>query len=177
MPHFEGKALGDAKFKDAGVPTTFMRTSFYWDNMIHLGMGPKKDETGAYKLLLPQHETDVLPGICAKDIGLCAAGIFKDPSLIGQTLGIVGEHVTCVQMAASLSKALGMTVSFQSVPFDTYRALGFPGADDLGNMFEWQSENNAAFVSNRDQGLSKKLNPELLDFEGFCQAYAKSIPT
>ncbi|KAJ1460914.1 hypothetical protein M885DRAFT_612092 [Pelagophyceae sp. CCMP2097] len=115
VPHFEGKALSDAAFRNAGVPTTFMRTSFYWDNMIGLGMGPKKDadSDGNYKLSLPQKPTDVLPGIAAQDIGLCAAGIFQDPNFIGRTVGIVGEHLTCVQMAAQLSKAWGVDVQFQ----------------------------------------------------------------
>ena len=35
------------------------------------------------------------------------------------------------------TKALGQEVTYNPVPFDVYRGLGFPGADDLGNMFQF----------------------------------------
>ena len=175
VPHFEGKGLADKAFADAGVPTTYLLTSFYFDNMIHFGMGPKKGEDGVAAITFPQKETDILPCIAAKDIGLCAAGIFQDPSLIGKRVGIVGDFVTCVQIAKCLSDALGMEVKFNSVPADVYRSFGFPGADDLGNMFQWQSENNAAFVSRRDLTLSKKLNPNLQSAADWCKEHADAI--
>ena len=159
-----------------GVPTTFMYTSFYWDNMIYFGMGPKKGEDGTYAITLPQGNETILPGIAAQDIGACAAGIFSDPGLIGKTVGVSGEMLTCVEMAAKLSKALGVTVKFNSVPADVYRSFGFPGADDLGNMFQWQAENNEGFCSRRDVALSRKLHAGILDFDGWLAQHAKSIP-
>ena len=176
VPHFDGKGLGDAEFKAAGVPTTYLLTSFYWDNMIYFGMGPKKGEDGAYAITFPQGPETVLPGIAAQDIGACAAGIFADPSLIGQTVGITGEMLTCGAMAEKMSKALGVDIKFNSVPADVYRSFGFPGADDLGNMFQWQAENNAGFCERRDLVLSKRLHPGMLDFDGWLAKHGKSIP-
>jgi uncharacterized protein YbjT (DUF2867 family) len=176
VPHFDGKGMGDAAFKEAGVPTTFMITSFYWDNMVGLGMGPKKGEDGTYAITFPQGEDTLLPGIAVQDIGVCAAGIFQDPSLIGQTVGVAGEKLTCGQMAEKLTAALGTEVKFNSVTPDAYRSFGFPGAEDLGNMFQWQMETNADFCARRDVEGSKKLNAGLLDFDGFLAAHGKSIP-
>lgn len=176
VPHFDGKGLGDKAFKEAEVPTTFLLTSFYWDNLIHFGMGPKKGEDGTYAITFPQGEDTLLPGIAVQDIGTCAAGVFEDPSLIGQTVGIVGEKLTCVQMAEKLTAALGTEVRFNSVQADVYRSFGFPGADDLGNMFQWQAENNAEFCVRRDLELSKKLNAGLLDFDGFLASHGSKIP-
>ena len=42
VPHFDAKGEADGLFRDAGIPTTWLLTSFYWDNFIHFGMGPKK---------------------------------------------------------------------------------------------------------------------------------------
>jgi uncharacterized protein YbjT (DUF2867 family) len=42
VPHFDAKGESDKFFRDEGVPTTFLRASFYWDNFIHFGSGPKK---------------------------------------------------------------------------------------------------------------------------------------
>ena len=40
VPHFDAKGESNHFFTEAGVPTTFMLTSFYWDNLIYFGMGP-----------------------------------------------------------------------------------------------------------------------------------------
>ena len=51
-------------------------TSFYWDNLIHFGMGPKTGPDGTLAFTLPMGDKK-LPGIAAEDIGRCAYGIFK----------------------------------------------------------------------------------------------------
>ena len=44
VPHFDAKAEANAFF--AGVPTTFLVTSFYWDNLYMFGLAPKKGQDG-----------------------------------------------------------------------------------------------------------------------------------
>jgi uncharacterized protein YbjT (DUF2867 family) len=39
VPHFDAKGEANHLFTDMGVPTTFLLTSFYWDNFIHLRDG------------------------------------------------------------------------------------------------------------------------------------------
>jgi uncharacterized protein YbjT (DUF2867 family) len=48
VPHFDAKGEADALFQ--GVPTTFLRTTFFWDNLIHFGMGPKRGADGRLTL-------------------------------------------------------------------------------------------------------------------------------
>ena len=104
VPHFDSKGGADHVFTDAGAPTTFLLTSFYWDNFIHFGMGPKKGPDGKLALTLPMADKK-LPGIAVEDIGRCAYGIFKKGGeYVGKTVGIAGEHLTGAQMAASLVK-------------------------------------------------------------------------
>ena len=76
VPHFDAKGEADGVFREAGVPATFLLTSFYWDNLIHFGMGPKRGEDGKLAITLPMGEKK-LPGIAAEDIGGCAYGVFK----------------------------------------------------------------------------------------------------
>ena len=45
VPHFDAKAEANAFF--AGVPTTFLVTSFYWDNLYMFGLAPKKGRTAS----------------------------------------------------------------------------------------------------------------------------------
>jgi uncharacterized protein YbjT (DUF2867 family) len=140
VPHCDAKGESDRLFSDLEVPTTFLRTSFFWENLIHFGMGPKPAEDGKLAFTLPMGEKK-LPGMAAEDIGRCAYGIFKrGPALIGRTLGIAGEHLTGEQMAAALTQALGRKVFYNAVTPETYRGFGFPGADDLGNMFQFKRD-------------------------------------
>ena len=136
VPHFDAKGESDAFFTELGVPTTFLLTSFYWDNLIHFGMGPKKGPDGKLAFVLPMADQK-LPGIAAADIGACALGVFRrGTELVGKTVGIAGEHLTGAQMAEALTRALGQEVVYSYVPPEVYRTFGFPGADDLANMFQ-----------------------------------------
>ena len=47
-PHFDAKGEPDHFFTDLGLPVTILLTSFYWDNFICFGMGPKKGAEGAW---------------------------------------------------------------------------------------------------------------------------------
>ena len=176
VPHFDGKGESDEHFRQAGVPTTFLLTSFYWDNLIHFGMGPKKGTDGKFAFTLPMGDRK-LPGIAAGDIGKCAHGIFKrGAELIGKTVGIAGEHLTGAQMAAQLGSALGQPVTYNKVSFDAYRSFGFPGADDLGNMFQYKHDFETEYCGARDLSFSRSVNPELLSFSKWLELNKSRIP-
>ena len=117
-----------------------------------------------------------LPGIAAEDIGRCAYGIFKaGDATIGKTVGISGEHLSGAEMAATLSKVLGHEIVHNAVTPDAYRSFGFPGADDLGNMFQFKRDLNADFRQPRDVEFSRLLNPELSSFEQWVSAHKAQI--
>jgi len=140
VPHFDAKGDANQVFTELAVPTTFLLTSFYWENLIDFGMGPKKGPDGKLAITMPMGDKK-LPGIAAEDIGKCAYGIFKkNREFIGKTIGIAGEHLTGAQMAEALTKALGQEVGYNDVPPEVYRGFGFPGADDLGNMFQFNRD-------------------------------------
>jgi uncharacterized protein YbjT (DUF2867 family) len=165
VPHFDGKGESNHFFTDLGVPTTLLLTSFYWDNFISFGMGPQKGPDGKLGITFPMGDKR-LPGIAAEDIGKCAYGIFmRGNEFIGKTVGIVGESLTGAQMAAAFSDLLGQEVRYNSIPPEVYRSLGFPGADDLGNMFQFKHDFNEYFCGVREEAFSRSLNPELQDFK------------
>ena len=175
VPHFDAKGEANGVFTALGVPTTFLNTSFYWDNLVHFGMGPKRGEDGKLGFVLPMGNKK-LPGIAVEDIGRCAYGIFKRPDLVGKSVGIAGEHLTGAQMAAELSRALGQEVVHRDVPPAVYRSFGFPGADDLGNMFQFKAEFEKEFCGARDLGFSRSLNPRLQTFAEWLAANKERIP-
>ncbi len=176
VPHFDAKGVSDQAFRDAGVPTTFLLTSFYWDNLIYFGMGPRKSEDGSWGFVLPMGDRK-LPGIAVEDIGRSAYGIFKaGKEFIGKTVGIAGEHLSGAEMAAQLSTALGKDVRHQAVPPAVYRTFGFPGADDLGNMFQFNHDFADDFQRARSVEVSRRLNPSLQTFSAWLAQNKEKIP-
>ena len=176
VPHFDAKGESDAVFRELGVPTTFLLTSFYWDNLIGFGMGPRRGDDGVLVFALPMGDKP-LAGIAAEDIGRCAFGIFEaGPEMIGRTVGIAGGHPTGAEMAAALGRALGQEVRYQDIPVEVYRNLGFPGADDLGNMFQYYQDFADEFSASRPVDGSRALNPALQSFEQWTAANASRIP-
>ena len=176
VPHFDAKGEANAFFSEFGVPTTFFHLSYYWDNLIHFGQGPKKGPDGRLAFTLPMADKK-LPGIAAADIGACAYGIFKaGAEYVGKTVGVAGEHLTGAQMAAELGKALGKEVVYNAVTPEAYRKFGFPGADDLGNMFQYKCEFEREFGSLRDVAFSRKLHPGLQTFAQWLAANKDQIP-
>ena len=176
VPHFDAKGEADNVFTRLGTPTTFLLTSFYWDNFIYFGMGPKKGQDGKLAITLPMNGKR-LPGIAAEDIGRCAYGIFKKgEELTGKTIGIAGELLTGSQMAAAFSKVLGREVTYNSVPPEVYRGFGFPGAEDLGNMFQFKRDFEAYFCGARDPAVARSLNPSLQTFAQWLEQNKSRIP-
>jgi uncharacterized protein YbjT (DUF2867 family) len=176
VPHFDAKGEADHVFTDLGLPTTHLLTSFYWDNLIHFGMGPKEDADGTLAFTLPMGDGK-LPGIAAGDIGRSAYAIFKrGEELIGQTVGIAGEHLTGGEMAAALAQAYGREVRYNAIEPEVYRGLGFPGAEDLGNMFQFKRDFQEAFCGSRNLDFSRELLPSLQTFESWLSKNANLIP-
>jgi uncharacterized protein YbjT (DUF2867 family) len=167
VPHFDGKGEADALFTEAGVPTTFLLTSFYWDNFVYFGMAPKRDAEGKLSITIPMGDAK-LPGIAAEDIGRAALAIFKQgEAAIGRRIGVAGEHLTGDEMAAAFSRLFGEEVKNNAVEPAVFRSFGFPGADDLGNMFQVKRDFEAQFRAPRDVDATRALVPSVLTFDQF----------
>ncbi len=176
VPHFDSKGEADKFFTEQGLPVTFLLTSFYWENFIYFGMAPKKGEDGKLSLSLPMGDKK-LPSIAVEDIGKSAYEIFKRGNeFVGKTVGISGSQLSGQEMADSFAKALGQDVAYNAVPFDVYRGLGFDGAEDLGNMFQFNHDFEDYFCSTRNVESTKALNPSLQGFDNWLAQNKDKLP-
>jgi uncharacterized protein YbjT (DUF2867 family) len=176
VPHFDAKGEADQIFRDLGVPTTLLLTAFYWDNLIYFGAGPQRGPDGVLAITFPMGDKK-LPSIAVEDIGKSAYAIFKrGKEFINKTVGIAGEHITGAEMARALTEALGQEVRYNDVPPEVYRSFGFPGADDLGNMFQFKRDFNEYFCGARKLDFSRKLNPEMQTFREWLAVHKDQIP-
>jgi uncharacterized protein YbjT (DUF2867 family) len=175
VAHFDAKGEANDVFRRAGVPTTFLNTSFYWDNLIHFGMAPQRGPDGVARFLLPMGDAK-LPGIAAADIGACAFGVFaRGGDMIGREVGIAGEHLGGAEMASALSAHFGEPVQHVDMPFAQYAALGFPGADDLANMFQYKHDFEDEFRAARPVDATRALHPGLLSFAQWLEKHRGEI--
>jgi uncharacterized protein YbjT (DUF2867 family) len=176
VPHFDAKGESNHLFTDLGVPVTFLQTSFYWENFIFFGAGPKKGPDGKLGITMPMGDRK-LPGIAVEDIGKCAYAIFKrGREFIGKTVSIAGEHLTGAQMAAGLSRVIGKEIRYNDVTPEMYRGFGFPGADDMGNMFQVNRDFATDFCAVRDLKATRALNPALQTFDQWLAQNGSRIP-
>lgn len=176
VPHFDSKGEMDAVFVAEGAPTSFLKAAFYWENFIYFGMGPRAGADGSLTLAMPLGGAK-LPGIAAGDIGRCAYGIFRrGPAAAGEYFGVAGDSLSGPEMAAAMGQAMGRPITFQDVPFDVFRGLGFPGAEDLGNMFQHHQLMGEAFQRARDPRVARALDPGVQTFAQWLAANAARIP-
>ena len=92
-------------------------------------------------------------------------------------MGITGENLTVEEMGEKLSKGLGIgPVKYNAVDANVYRSWGFPGADEMGNMFQVYRDFEGPFLANRSVDTSKALNPQLQNFDAWVETNRSKIP-
>jgi uncharacterized protein YbjT (DUF2867 family) len=174
VPHFDSKAEADEYFREAGVPTTFLSTTFYFEAFLDF-FRPTRDPDGQLAIHLPMGEA-TLPGIAVADIGRTAYAILQHGEpLIGRTISVSGENLTGEEYASRFTKELGETVAYRPLTVDEVRAFPTPGADDLANMFFYYTEHEEYFAGARDPEYVRTLNPDLQDFATWLATHRDSF--
>lgn len=170
VPHFDAKAEADHYFTEQGVPTTFLRSTFYWENLLG-AFAPRRGDDGAFELSYPMGDSR-LSGIAAADIGRTALALLgRGTDFIAATVSIAGEHLKVADMAAAIEEALGEPVRYRPLSADAWRAQGTPGADETGNMFQYYADCEQRFTAARDLDAVRDLNPELQSFATWLAAH------
>lgn len=175
VPHFDAKGEANELFRQAGVPTTFLNTTFFFQGFLQ-GSGPQRAEDGVLTLTLPLEDGKLLAGVDVADIGRTAYAILKGgEQFIGSTISLAGDHLTGAQYAQKLGAALGEPVRFQSVAYDVFRSLDVPAAEEVANMFQYYGDFDQEFTGARDLNRLRELNPALKDFDAWLAENASKI--
>ena len=175
VPHFDAKAEGNEIFAAAGVPTTFLNTTFFYQGFLQ-DLAPRRGEDGVLTLTLPFEDGKLLAGVDVNDIGRTALAILAaGDAHIGETIGLAGDHLTGAQYAEHLAEVIGEPVRFQSVPYDVFRELPMPIAEEIANMFQYYGDFDAEFTGARDLDRLRRLNPQLKDFKTWARDNADAL--
>ncbi|HEX7829385.1 MAG TPA: NmrA/HSCARG family protein [Thermoanaerobaculia bacterium] len=135
-PHFDLKAEHEELARTLGIPSTFVHVPFYYENFLAF-FPPKPAGDGSYAFGFPQGDTP-LAAISVEDVGKLVAPMFEQPeTYIGKTVKLAGDEIPASEYAAAMSRATGKDVKYAYIPRETFAAFGFPGAEDLADMFEY----------------------------------------
>jgi hypothetical protein len=70
-----------------------------------------------------------------------------------RTVGVVGADLRCAEYAAIMSKVLGINVVYKNISREEYIAQGFPGAEELGNMYTYNKTLHTQSAARPDREL------------------------
>jgi uncharacterized protein YbjT (DUF2867 family) len=167
VPHFDMKAQLEEHTRKLGLKATFVHVAFYFENYLTF-FPPQKQEDGSFAFGFPQGDTP-LAAVAVEDVGSIVSILFDRPQeYLGKVVGIVGDDLTGDGYAETMTRILGTKVVYRRVPREDFAALGFPGADDLANMFEF----NRLYIPNRraDMEACRALNPQMQTFETWLRS-------
>ncbi|ULQ53164.1 NmrA/HSCARG family protein [Flavihumibacter fluvii] len=167
-PHCDIKAQLQLYTISQSIPATFLQVAFYYENFLNYFPLIRHDD-GSYHFGFPQGDTR-LAMVSVEDVGGMVAAIFDHPKeYTGRVVGAVGADETCETYAAILSNVLGKAVCYDYIPREQYAGFGFPGAEELANMFEVQR----LHIKGRQLDLieSYALNPAMQSFVGWVSKH------
>ena len=79
-------------------------------------------------------------------------------------------------MARTFTEVLGVDVMYNDVPPDVFRGFGFPGAEDLGNMFQFKHDFESDFTAARSLEVSRRLHPKMQTFDQWLARNKERLP-
>lgn len=161
-PHFDIKAEHEDYARSLGIPAAFVQLAFYFENFLFF-FPPRKRADGSYGFGFPQGDTP-LAGVSVGDLGGVVLPILdRFEEFRGRTTYVVGDDLPPARYAELMSRALGVKVVYDHVSRETFAGLGFPGAADLADMFDFYRR----YVPDRqaDLAASRKLFPRIQSFD------------
>lgn len=164
VPHCDGKAALQVYCDSLGLPATYVQLAFYYENFLNF-FPLQHGADDNWHFGFPQGDTK-LAMASVEDLGEVVASIFNDPqTYIGRTVGVVAEDETCSSYAETMTSVFARRVVYNHIPRDVYAGFGFPGAEELANMFEVQR----LYILNRqaDKEESHRLNPGIQSFRSW----------
>jgi uncharacterized protein YbjT (DUF2867 family) len=165
-PHFDLKAEHEELARSLGIPATFVHVPFYYENFLYF-FPPRPAGDGMYRFGFPQGDTP-LAAISVEDVGAIVAPMFEEPEkYIGKVVKLAGDEIPPAAYAEVMSRVTGADIQYAYVPRETFAAFGFPGAEDLADMFEYYRLHIPSRID--DIKTSRALAPGLQSFDTWAK--------
>jgi len=166
LPHFETKARMEEHAQLRSAPFTFVHVAFYYENFLNY-FPPRGQPDGNYSFGFPLGDA-CLGAVAAEDIGGVVAKIFESrPEFVNKTLEIIGDEMPARTYAEIMTLVLRRKIAYSHVARETYASMGFPGARELADMFEFLR----VYTPSRRAHITRcrHLFPEMQTFETWIE--------
>jgi len=169
VPHFQSKEMIQHYLTKIGVPSTFLLTSFYYENFAGFGMAQWKDDTVVFSIGYPVDA--YIPMYAVRDTGGWALTAFNHPEKwIGKIMPAIGQHITMKEIVSGFTKVTGVKAEFQGGDMEASRKGG-PFAEELYLNMKYFFDHQKGIGSPRENvKASHDLYPGALDWEGYLKA-------
>jgi uncharacterized protein YbjT (DUF2867 family) len=169
VPHFESKVLAENHISAMKIPTTWLVTSFYYENFINY-FPPKPDGSGGYVLSLALKPTTRVPMYACSDTGGYVLPVFLDPKrYIGHDVAAVSEDISIPEICETAARVTGKPWKFEEQSIDFFRSLGFPGAEEFALNWQFFNDISEGKKENRREGSALKTGFKGENWEQFLR--------
>jgi uncharacterized protein YbjT (DUF2867 family) len=160
IPHFESKRRVEEHIESIGIPATFVRPAFFYENLVGQ---PPAPENGTIVVRLPLPDGIPLQMVAVEDIGAVAAAVLIDPSRVpGGAVEIAGDELTGSGIASVFGRQAALPARYEALPVDAV------GDDDLRAMFAWFAKLPAYQA---DRALTAQLDPQVQPLQQWLHAH------
>src|SRR5215470_2624437 len=136
LPHFETKARMEEYAQLQHVPFTFVHVAFYYENFLNY-FPPLRQPDGSYSFGFPLGDAQ-LGAVAAEDVGgVVTAILHSRTEFVNRTIEIIGDEMPAQEYAEMMSQFLGRKITYGHIFREAYASMGFPGARELADMFEF----------------------------------------
>ncbi len=137
---------------------TFLRLSFYTENFFGV-FPPRRGADGALALALPMADKP-MSLFSVGDLGRAVVTVLSNTEAHnGKAYGLASDWLTGTEIVSLISSIIGEPVAYTPPPVEGFKKAGFPGAEDLGNMFDFYANHADKFVRSVED--TKALIPHL----------------
>jgi len=135
VPHFDIKGQITEYANQKKLHFTEVRLSYYSENL--LGFQVPKYQNGKLTIALPFDQT--LDVFSVNDLGGVALTLFKKnpKEHIGKAYGLASDTLTGKEISEIFKEATGLDLFVYQPSTKEFSLYGFPGADEIANMFEY----------------------------------------
>jgi len=161
---FTTKAKIESYIRGKGFKyTTFPAAAFYYQNFKSF-FPPKPDADGNLSITLPS--TKLIAGIDITQFGGIVSAIFNNPEKYnGLFVAVAGDNQSPQQYVDAISEKIGKPIKLNLVSQEVFASFGFPGAEELAEMFAWF--NDYGFFGKQSWEQGKKIDPTLRNFKDY----------
>lgn len=171
VAHFDGKGKIMAYIKSKGIPAVFVLLACYMENLTSFFV-PRPGPDGVLALTLPDMGGKLFNHVSVAETGKVVRAIDDQwEKYVGKEIPVVSELITVDDMCKKISDVLGVQVKYNPVPNEVFASFGFPGAEDLAEMFAFYRDGPI----DRDPKTTLELFPEASNIETFAKNNKDSL--